>query len=366
MAKKKQKYYKAFDKDLKCRNMQYEIGETYEMDKKQLVICQQGYHFCKSIEDCYRFYPPIESTRICEVEPLGDIQTIDDLKFCTNKIKIIKEIKGSRKKCNTGEGNTGFCNSGSYNTGNSNSGNWNTGNDNKGHSNTGMDNLGTDNTGCYNTGNWNSGNRNDGKCNTGDYNIGDCNTGNHNSGNWNTGNYNTGILNTGNYNAGECNTGYHNTGDYNSGDYNAGNYNSGIFNTEMRPYLKIFDKDSNWTMSDWVYSEARLILSDIKDINSTDKSKQYWFIDLPAHQKNLIYNIPNFDPDKFRECTGIDVSEDETFKALKRTKLSDKDKVDKIKTILSRYINIEAENADRILGEIRSVLNNDYEEDYHE
>jgi hypothetical protein len=42
------------------------------------------------------------------------------------------------------------------------------------------------------------------------------------------------------------------------------------------------------------------------------------------------------------------------------------DKIDKIKNILSACEYFDAVNADRILGEIRSVLNNDYEEDYHE
>ena len=52
------KGYKAFDTNLRCRDMQYEIGQTYEMDGKRKP-CERGFHFCKSLADCYRFYPTL-------------------------------------------------------------------------------------------------------------------------------------------------------------------------------------------------------------------------------------------------------------------------------------------------------------------
>ena len=130
------KGFKAFDKDLKCLDMQYEIGQEYEFDGEP-IPCKQGFHFCKSIADCYRFYDMSEDTRICEVTATGDIVTDDEVKFCTNKIKIGKEIKNPREKSNTSPSSTGYCNTGYWNTGNRNTGNWNTGDRNTGNWNTG-------------------------------------------------------------------------------------------------------------------------------------------------------------------------------------------------------------------------------------
>ena len=92
------KGYKAFKKDLKCRNFQYEIGNIYELDGEP-VICEYGFHFCLNIADCYQFYEMSDDTRICEIEALGKIVTdTDSIKYCTNKIKIIREIKNDSEK----------------------------------------------------------------------------------------------------------------------------------------------------------------------------------------------------------------------------------------------------------------------------
>jgi len=81
--------YKAFNNDLTCRDFQYEIGKTYEMDGMPECCCE-GFHFCKDLIDCFKYYK--FGSRVCEVESLGNIDTEDDKKFCTNKIKIIKEL----------------------------------------------------------------------------------------------------------------------------------------------------------------------------------------------------------------------------------------------------------------------------------
>ena len=88
------KGYKVFNSDWTCRGFQYEVGKTYEIDKKPR-ICRQGFHFCKKLKDCFYYYPFNSNTKIAEVEMLGDFDTaIIDLtsKTCTNKIKILREI----------------------------------------------------------------------------------------------------------------------------------------------------------------------------------------------------------------------------------------------------------------------------------
>ena len=59
------KGYKGFDKDLKCRNFQYEIGKTYTEDRA--ALCEVGFHACEHPLDCLNYYKPGES-RYCEVD----------------------------------------------------------------------------------------------------------------------------------------------------------------------------------------------------------------------------------------------------------------------------------------------------------
>lgn len=88
---KKMRGFKAFNKDLTCRGFRYEIGHTYEFDGKPIPD-KQGFHFCKSIADCYKYYSRTFDTRICVVAAIGDISTDDDINYCTNKIVILEEI----------------------------------------------------------------------------------------------------------------------------------------------------------------------------------------------------------------------------------------------------------------------------------
>ena len=119
--------YKAFNKDLTCRGMQYEVGKEYKFNGEP-IPCRQGFHFCETIADCYEFYPMSDDTRICEVEATGDIAK-DGIKRVTNVIKILAEITcDNLRKGNTGTSNSGYSNSGVWNSGDWNSGDWNCGN----------------------------------------------------------------------------------------------------------------------------------------------------------------------------------------------------------------------------------------------
>ena len=248
------KGFKAFNKDLTCRGFQYEIGQTYEMEEEP-KLCNRGFHFCKTIAECYNYYSMSENTRICEVEALGEIDSEEESdKLCTNKIKILKEITTEwEKKGNTKSSNTGYCNTGDRNTG-------------------------------------------------------------------------------------SMNTGYWNTGYWNTGDWNTGNWNTGVFCTEKNPTIKLFDKESNWTMQDWLNSNARYILSRcpvnttkfvskdemseeekqehseyrtiggyLKTITVSKADKQAWWNNLKKEERQEVLNLPNFDKDIFFKCTGIEV-----------------------------------------------------------
>ena len=127
------KGYKVFNSDWTCRGFQYDVGQVYEMDEKP-ICCDRGFHFCKKVSDCFKYYSFDPNNKVAEVEALGDIDTNnDDSKCSTNKIYIIREITWQEvlDLVNLGKGCTGFYNSGDYNSGDWNSGDYNSGDWNK-------------------------------------------------------------------------------------------------------------------------------------------------------------------------------------------------------------------------------------------
>ena len=84
------KTYKGFNKDLKCRDFQYEIGKEYE--EKEVKVCEKGFHACTNPLNVLQYYPPCYENRYCEVEQDGDFSENDDSKIASTKIKISNEI----------------------------------------------------------------------------------------------------------------------------------------------------------------------------------------------------------------------------------------------------------------------------------
>ena len=85
------KMYKGFNKDLKCRDFQYEIGKTYEESTAEL--CESGFHACERPLDVFKYYAPGKMSRYCEVN-LDDVsdQMSNDSKRCGKKISVKAEI----------------------------------------------------------------------------------------------------------------------------------------------------------------------------------------------------------------------------------------------------------------------------------
>ena len=86
------KTFKGFDKDLKCRDFQYEVGQTYEEDKP-VKACSNGFHACEQPIEVFHYYPPA-SSRYCEVEQSGNLarENGGDSKVASSRIKIGAEI----------------------------------------------------------------------------------------------------------------------------------------------------------------------------------------------------------------------------------------------------------------------------------
>ena len=92
MNKKVIKSYKAFDKDMKCRDFQYEVGKEYEMDG-HIECCTRGFHACESPLEVFDHYDMLNS-RFAEVEQSGTIDREEgSTKVCSSRIKIKAELK---------------------------------------------------------------------------------------------------------------------------------------------------------------------------------------------------------------------------------------------------------------------------------
>ena len=280
------KGYKVFNPDWTCKGKQYTCPGTFEEDVNPSV-CNVGMHFCKNAADCFRYYDFDPNNHVAEVIAHGTVAEGED-KCATNKLEIVREIPWAEvlEIVNTGKACTGRCNSGDCNSGDCNSGNWNSGN--------------------RNSGNWNSGDCNSGNCNSGNCNSGDCNSGNCNSGDWN------------------------------SGDWNKTSFSNGCFNT-VSPKIYMFNKPTDWTLEHWLNCRARYLLNQIDDCpleyvwfdSMTDEEKaahpeakttggylkdrtaadnaRKWWAGLSADDRNIIFSLPNFDAEIFKEITGIDV-----------------------------------------------------------
>lgn len=249
------KGYKVFNPDWTCRNFQYEVGKTYE-ENVNPKCCTAGFHFCTKASDCFNYYSFNPENKVAEVLALCIVNTgSGDTKCATNKIQIVREISWQELLTivNTGKGCTGNRNSGDYNTGNCNS------------------------------------------------------------------------------------------GDCNSGDWNLSSFNTGCFMTEEQTIM-LFDKPTDWTYRHWLNSHARRLLNDIpknivewvysedmteeeKEANSTyettggylkvldeSESAQIWWDWLSEDEKDTIKELPNFDAEIFRKCTGIKVESEGEIK----------------------------------------------------
>ena len=283
-------YIKGFDKDLRCRGMQFEVGKEYStgVADADISLCTNTvFHFCDSLQKVHTHYSvmPEEDNRFCEIEVLGALVS-DDTKCGSNRIRIVREILGDELNIMRG--------------------------------------LTDGNTGVFNSGHWNSG----------IFNSGDRNSGSWNSGSRNNGNWNSGSRNSGDWNSGRGNSGSHNSGDWNSGDWNSGNCNSGFFCTNS-PKLRLFNKETDFTMEEFIKTEWYAVLTSgefnltkwrayTDEEKAQDERKRLisgelitipykeacanWWASLSEKDKAIIKTIPNFDANIFAEITGIDVT----------------------------------------------------------
>ena len=87
------KVYKGTDKDMKCRGMQYELGETKKDDGA--VRCgNKGFHSCEAPFDVLKYYPMRDGNRFFEAEAASvvDRSGADDSKLASSELTLTAEI----------------------------------------------------------------------------------------------------------------------------------------------------------------------------------------------------------------------------------------------------------------------------------
>ena len=86
------KTYKGFNKDMTCRDFQYEEGKEYEATG-EIKCCNNGFHACEDPLDCFNYYVPGQSV-YHEVEQSGELSRNNDgdSKIASSKIKIGAKI----------------------------------------------------------------------------------------------------------------------------------------------------------------------------------------------------------------------------------------------------------------------------------
>ena len=255
---------KGMDKNMCCRGFQFEIGKEYKIETngRPLELCSDTvFHYCKSLSQVHRFYDcRNEENRYFEIEVLGE-EVADGEKCGSNHIKIVREIVGEELAALKGLNGT--------------------------------------NTGLFNSGNWNSGYGNSGNRNSGDRNSGD----------WNSGNRNSGVAN-------KC------------------CFSNGVFCNKDDMDIRIFNKPSGMSLKDFYGSRywnamCGAIFNLTEWVNYTDKEKAAdpeklktggylkvytyeeawakWWANLSEKNRQTIQEIPNFDPEVFKDITGITV-----------------------------------------------------------
>ena len=99
------KGYKGTDKNMKCRGMQFEIGETFEIEGKP-ILCKNGFHFCLDLPDVFMYYTFGKDNRYFEVEADDNVTVIGEDKCVTSRIRIVREL--SNKEVNRARYGNGY------------------------------------------------------------------------------------------------------------------------------------------------------------------------------------------------------------------------------------------------------------------
>ena len=63
--------YKVFEPDFTCRDYDFKgVGTTHTYEWTP-VLCESGFHFCTTLQDCFKYYYIAPDMIVCEVQATG-------------------------------------------------------------------------------------------------------------------------------------------------------------------------------------------------------------------------------------------------------------------------------------------------------
>ena len=84
--------FKAMNPNMTCRNFQFELGKTYQIDNEMpLKLCSEsGFHFCLNFEDVFDYYN-WHASRVFKIKSETEVLTRSN-KSITKEITILEEV----------------------------------------------------------------------------------------------------------------------------------------------------------------------------------------------------------------------------------------------------------------------------------
>ena len=77
--------YKGTDKDMKCRDFQYEIGKEYSLLKEEEpVLCEKGFHLCLKLSNVFKYYDICNNNRFFKVKALVEKKEVEGQQTLNN------------------------------------------------------------------------------------------------------------------------------------------------------------------------------------------------------------------------------------------------------------------------------------------
>lgn len=88
--------YKGTDKDMKCRDFQFELGKEYSLPEDvDPVMCKTGFHLCLKLKDVFGYYSIWLNNRFFKVRALVERKEVER-QTSTNTIDLYADLRSNK------------------------------------------------------------------------------------------------------------------------------------------------------------------------------------------------------------------------------------------------------------------------------